>query len=49
MPSPLFYFDKEIAMKNGRSLVSLAQELERQLHSKKDLDRALGTGAPCHR
>jgi hypothetical protein len=24
-------------MKNGRSLVSLAQELERQLHSKKDL------------
>lgn len=24
-------------MKSGRSLVSLAQELERQLHSKKDL------------
>jgi hypothetical protein len=37
MPSPLFFSDKEIAMKNGRSLVSLAQELERQLHSKKDL------------
>jgi hypothetical protein len=32
-----FLSDKEIAMKNGRSLVSLAQELERQLHSKKDL------------
>jgi hypothetical protein len=27
----------EFDMKNGRSLVSLAQELERQLHSKKDL------------
>jgi hypothetical protein len=37
MPSPLFFSDKEIAMKNGRSLVSLAQELERQLDSKKDL------------
>ena len=37
MPSPLFFSDKEIAMKSGRSLVSLAQELERQLHSKKDL------------
>jgi hypothetical protein len=32
-----FFSDKEIAMKNGRSLVSLAQELERQLDSKKDL------------
>jgi hypothetical protein len=37
VPSPLFFSDKEIAMKSGRSLVSLAQELERQLHSKKDL------------
>jgi hypothetical protein len=37
MPFPLFYPEEEFAMKNGRSLVSLAQELERQLHSKKDL------------
>ncbi|MFY9329948.1 MAG: DUF932 domain-containing protein, partial [Georgfuchsia sp.] len=38
MPSPLFFSNKGvIAMKNGRSLISLATELERQLHSKKDL------------
>lgn len=37
MPFPLFFTDQEIAMKNGRSLVNLAYELERQLHSKKDL------------
>jgi hypothetical protein len=49
MPSPLFYFDKEIAMKNGRSLVSLAQELERQLHSKKDLIVPSALVRPCHR
>jgi len=33
----LLFLTLEIAMKNGRSLVSLAQELERQLGSKKDL------------
>jgi len=36
-PFPLFFSVKEFSMKNGCSLVDLAQELERQLESKKDL------------
>ena len=31
------HFRSELVMKNGRTLVRLAQELERQLNSKKDL------------
>ncbi|MES2959913.1 MAG: DUF932 domain-containing protein, partial [Pseudomonadota bacterium] len=34
---PASYPEMETLMKSGRSLVSLAQELDRQLHSKRDL------------